>query len=259
MTEIAASTLLLLSCASFVAGFVDSIAGGGGLITIPSLLLAGIPPQFALGTNKLSSALGTATAVFNFARKRLVWWPFVAFGIGFALLGGLLGSRTILAVDPHIANIIIACLLPLAATTLLWNRREGPGHRAQHRLRPLALKASAICFAVGFYDGFFGPGAGTLFALGFFAFLQMDLLQASANARVFNLVSNLASLAIFLVHQKVIFEIAIPMAIANMMGNFLGSHIAIKKGNAFIRKILFGVLLLLFASVTVRIFWERLL
>lgn len=250
--ELSLTVIALLSGCSFVAGFVDSIAGGGGLITIPCLLLAGIPPQLALGTNKLSSCLGTGVAVWSFARKKLILWPVVAVGIAFTFVGGAIGSRAILAFDENAARVIILALMPFAALTLLWRRKKNNG-QSEVGIKSITWPTIAICLAVGFYDGFFGPGTGTFLALGFFSVLRVDLIRATALAKVFNFLSNAGSLAVFLFNQKVIFTLAIPMAAANMCGNYVGSHLAIKKGESLIKMVILAVLALLFTTLLIKI------
>jgi uncharacterized membrane protein YfcA len=244
-----ALTIALLSLASLVAGFIDSVAGGGGLITLPALLFAGVGPQYALGTNKMSGCLGTAVAVVNFARKNMVYWPLIGLGIGFTFLGAALGSRVILSVDESVVGKIVVLLLPFAAIGLLSKRMKGTHAKKVHTLKPVAAKAILICFSIGFYDGFFGPGTGTFLALAFCYFLHFSLMEATANAKVFNLASNLASLCVFLFNQKVLFAVAIPMALANMSGNYIGSHMAMKKGDGFIRYALLVSLVILLGSM----------
>jgi len=252
--DLSLSVIAFLSGVSFVAGFVDSIAGGGGLITIPSLLLAGIPSQFALGSNKFSSCLGTAIAVWNFARKNLIIWPLVAIGIGFTFVGGVIGSRAILAFDESAAQVIILSLLPFAALTLFWRRNKSSSSESLDlSLKAVAIPTTLLCLGIGFYDGFFGPGTGTFLALGFFTFIRVDLLRSTALAKVFNFISNLGALAVFLFNQKVLFALAIPMAIANMCGNYVGSHLAIKKGENLIRVVILLVLALLLLTLIIKI------
>lgn len=242
--------IFLLTCVTLFAGFIDSVAGGGGLITLPSLMLAGVPGQFAFGTNKISGCMGTAVAVFNFARNKKIDWSLVALGLAFTFVGAALGAHTILGMnEKDIANMVLI-LLPIAALPLLSKRSAKGEIKAPSAVPHYKLKAAGICFCVGFYDGFFGPGTGTFLALGFFYFLHQGLVEASANAKAFNLASNLASVSMFLYYQKILFAVAIPMAIASMIGNYIGSHFAIKKGGPFIRRALFVALCLLFGTLT---------
>ena len=241
---------ILLSFVSFVAGLIDSIAGGGGLLLVPSLLLAGLPPQTALGTNKFAATIGTSMALFNFIRNRKVVWKIAVYGIAFALLGGFWGSKAILSFDNKIVGKIIVFLLPLAALAVIYPQKISPGTKRDRFSRlDLFLRIPMICFPIGFYDGFFGPGTGSFFILSFYLFLGIGLLQASATTKVLNFLSNLGALLMFLFEGKVIFLLGIPLALANMAGNFVGSHLAIKRGARVVRAFLLISLSVLFASL----------
>ncbi len=246
--EFEISVIVLLSIAFFVAGFIDSIAGGGGLITLPALLFAGIPPQLALGTNKLASSLGTGTAVLNFMLNKKMLLKVLAIGIIFSLSGSFVGSKTILLLDTDLVGKIIIILLPIGIIATLMPRK---GKTNDNKLTKLDywLKIPLICLVIGFYDGFFGPGTGSFLTLGFFFFTRMKLVQATANAKVFNLMSNIGSLVAFLLAGKVLFMIAIPLALANMTGNYFGSRLAIKKGEGIIRVFLIIAFVLLLTSL----------
>jgi len=232
--EFEVGVIVLMCLAFFVAGFIDSIAGGGGLITLPTLLFAGIPPQLALGTNKLASSFGTGTAVLNFLLNKKMLWKVLLSGIAFSLGGSFLGSKTILLFEPELVGKIIIFLLPLGIIATLIPRKGKTNDNELSKIDYLLI-IPIICLIIGFYDGFFGPGTGSFLTLGFFFFTRMKLIQATANAKVFNFMSNVGSLVAFLIGGKVLFMIAIPLALANMAGNFFGSRLAIKKGESVIR------------------------
>ncbi len=242
------TTILLLCLAFFIAGFIDSIAGGGGLITLPSLLFAGVPPQFALGTNKLASTFGTGTAVFNFVRSKKVNWKVIAFGMAFSLIGSFIGSRTVLVLSQDIVGKIIIFMLPLGVVATLIPRK-GIVSGSDLTKKDFYFKIPVICVIIGFYDGFFGPGTGSFLTLAFFFFTRMKLIEATANAKVFNLMSNIGGLTAFLLGSKVLFLLAIPIALSNMTGNFLGSRLAIKKGEGVIRFFLILAFVMLLGSL----------
>ncbi|HNQ68419.1 MAG TPA: TSUP family transporter [Bacteroidales bacterium] len=246
--EFSIFTIVLLCLAFFVAGFIDSIAGGGGLITLPSLLFAGIPPQFALGTNKLASTFGTGTAVFNFVRSKKVNWKVIAFGIAFSLGGSFIGSQTVMIFNQEIVGKIIVFMLPLGVVAVLIPRK-GIISGIELTRKDLLLKIPLICLIIGFYDGFFGPGTGSFLTLSFFFFTRMKLIDATANAKVFNLMSNVGGLTAFILGSKVLFLLAIPIAVANMAGNFLGSRLAIKRGEGVIRVFLIFAFVMLLVSL----------
>ncbi len=241
---------LILSLVSFLAGFIDSIAGGGGLLLVPSLLLAGLPPQTALGTNKFAATLGTSTALLNFIRSRQVVWKIAVYGIVPALLGGFFGSKAILSFDNKIVGKMIVFLLPFAALAVLYPKNvQSRAQKNRFSKLDLFLKIPMICFPIGFYDGFFGPGTGSFFITCFYLFLGIGLLQASATTKVFNFLSNLGALALFLFEGKVIFLLGFPLALANIAGNVAGSHLAIKKGAKVVKAFLLISLSGLFATL----------
>lgn len=244
--------IAVCSLASFIAGVVDSIAGGGGLLTMPALLLSGVPPHMALGTGKFASTFGTGLALVNFARGRLVLWRVAGLGVGFSLLGAYGGSMLALMVDGAVMGQVLVALLPLGMVVTLMPKKEraAPDFTASgSRFWLLVPLASAL---VGGYDGFFGPGAGSFFILAFHWILRMGLINASATAKVFNLASNLGALLAFLVNGKVWFALALPMAAASMAGNWLGSRMAIRAGAGLVRGFLAVSLFLLLLTL----FWR---
>ncbi len=225
---------IILSAVSFLAGFIDSIAGGGGLLLLPSLLLAGLPPQVALGTNKFASSMGTGVALINFILKKKVVWKIAASGIAFSLLGSFIGTKTILIFNNEIVGRIIIFLLPLAMLITLIPQKERAKGNEPSRF-DITVKIPFICLFIGFYDGFFGPGTGSFLIIAFYIFIGLGLVQSSATAKVFNLASNLGALVIFVLGGKVIFSIGIPLAVANIAGNYIGSNLAVKKGASTVK------------------------
>ena len=223
-------TVSLLCIVTFIAGLIDSIAGGGGLLRLPALLIAGVSPQQALGTNKF------------------ILWKLAFIGIPCALLGSAAGSKCILAFDPQTAGKILIALLPVAAMITLIPRRS-KSCKDSFTSKDVYLLTPLICFSVGFYDGFFGPGAGSFFIISFNVCLRMNLIQASALTKVFNLSSNLGSLFVFLYHGDVLFLYAIPMTVADVLGNLAGSQLAIRTGPTIVRRFLLLSLVILFVSL----------
>ncbi len=246
-------TIIALAAVTFTAGFIDSIAGGGGLLTLPSFLLAGLPPHYALGTNKFTSTIGTSVAVFNYIRSGKVKFRIIASGIFFVLIGSFIGSRLILHFDQGTAGRIIVFLLPVGITATLFPKKNGITKKELNGL-DICLVIPVIGLIIGFYDGFFGPGTGAFLALSFHLFLRLDLIEATANAKVFNLLSNIGALVGFIIGGTVLFKIGIPLAAANMLGNYLGSHLAIRKGDGVIRFFLTLVLLILFGTLIWKFF-----
>lgn len=249
------TTIIICCIASFVAGFIDSIAGGGGLISLPALLLSGMPPHSAIGTSKFVSTLGTGLAMLNFARSNLILWKVAAYGIIFALIGSYCGSVLTLIVSSDILTKVILFLLPVAmlATLLPLN-----ANIAQNSLTgsKFYIVLPIVCFTIGIYDGFFGPGTGSFFILALHWILGLGLIQASATSKVFNFVTNICSAIVFLWNGKVIFMFALPMSVANMLGNWLGSRMAIKGGPAIVRKFLVVSMSLLLVSLIYQYFFK---
>lgn len=243
--------VVVLSAVSFLAGFIDSIAGGGGLLLIPSLLFAGLPPQTALGTNKFASTFGTSFALINFARNKKVVWKIVTVGILFSLLGALLGSKIILVFDNATVGKIIVFLLPLAMMGTLLPRKECVPVE-ELSTRDLYIRVPLICLLIGFYDGFFGPGTGSFLIMALYFLVGLDIVQASATTKVFNLTSCIGALIVFLIEKKVIILLGLPLAIASIAGNYLGSTLAIKKGINVVKIFLIISFTILFISL----FWK---
>ncbi len=246
--NIGLGTILFLSLAGFFAGLIDSVAGGGGLISLPATLVAGVSPQMALGTGKFMAALGTTASFVTYARNGAVAWRIAAAGVLFSLAGSSLGARVALFVDNAVLGKVMLVLLPVAALLTFFpvkktEQKQRSGPAALYVLTPL------VCAAVGFYDGFFGPGTGSFMLLALHFFLGLGLIAASGTAKAFNLASNISGLIIFLIHGKVLFIIAVPMAIANIAGNIVGSRIALRGGPAVVRRMLLVSLVLLFATL----------
>ncbi|QEN03513.1 hypothetical protein EW093_01955 [Thiospirochaeta perfilievii] len=243
----------ILTIVGFIAGFIDSIAGGGGLIALPAYLLAGVPPQVALGTNKFQGTLGTSVATINFIRNGKVSVKIVLSGIFFALSGAFIGSKLILTLDVEVVGRVIIFLLPLGIFATLYPR-QGVMPFKQLGPRDYLLTIPIICLSIGFYDGFFGPGTGSFLTLAFYTFLKLNFVEANANAKVFNLMSNLGALISFLIGGKVLFILAIPMALSNMVGNFVGSHLVLKQGEKVIKFFLIIILIILIITLAIKYF-----
>ena len=234
----------------FLAGFVDSIAGGGGLISLPAYLLAGLPTHLAIGTNKLSSACGTSLTTIRFIRKGLVRWKLALPGVAAAMLGSSLGSRLSLAADERLIRGLLLAVLPIAAFLVL-NRRLFPDREQDEEVSPrrtlLVCLISAL--VIGFYDGFYGPGTGTFLIVAFTVFAKLSVGTANAQAKVINLTTNLTALAVFLRGGTVLAPLGLAAAGCNMLGNYLGSGLAMSKGAKITRPIILGVLALLLVKL----------
>ena len=228
----------------FLAGFLDAIGGGGGLISLPAYLLAGLPVHSAIATNKLSGSCGTALATFKFIRRGLVNWKLAVPTVAAAILGSSLGAKASMAVEEAVMEKLLLCVLPVAAVIVLRSRSfQNEGHIVLNRRTwATALLSAAV---VGFYDGFYGPGTGTFLIIAFTTLAKFPLARANAHAKVINLTTNLTSLAVFLTGGQVVFLLGLAGAACNMAGNFLGAELAVKRGAAVTKPVILIVLGLL--------------
>ncbi len=250
--EIELWMILFMSVIYFVAGFIDSVAGGGGLIALPAYLVIGIPADFALGTNKLISPFGTMTSLLVYSKSNLVAWQLAIIGIPLALLGGYVGAESILLFETAMIEKFILFLLPFAMLlTFLPNKASAQAQEIS--TKKMYIVGGVICFSLGFYNGFFGPGTGSFLILAFNFFLGMSLLNASATAKIFNFTAGIGSLFAFVINGKVLFLLAIPLIISAVLGNITGSKLAIKIGSSFVRKILIISLCLLMISLALQV------
>lgn len=232
----------------FLASFVDGVAGGGGIISVPTYFLAGLPAHLALGTNKLSSGIGTVVSTLRFIRGGFVNWRLAIPSVALALYGSHLGTRLQLALDERYLKWLLLLVLPLVAVVVLRQKKlpEEPGQIAPRRQAAIVLAAS---FLVGGYDGFYGPGTGTFLILIFCNLAKMDLRTASGNVKLVNLASNIGALATSLMHGKVFLVLGLIGAVASVGGHYLGSGLAIKDGSKIVRPVILVVLGLLAVKV----------
>ncbi len=242
--------LCFLVCMITLAGFVDSAAGGGGLISLPAYLFAGLPPHFVYGTNKFTAACGTSVATANYFRKGALDGKIALLAAAGSFAGSALGARLVLLLSDAVLKWMMLVLLPLAAAVIFW-RRNLPDEDRSAALAPRKklLLALAIGLGIGCYDGLVGPGTGTFAILAFTTVMGYSLRTAGGNAKVLNLASNYASLIVYLLSGYVAFSIAIPCAVGNICGNVLGSQLALKKGARFIRPMMVVVLALLLFKI----------
>ncbi|MBI4351863.1 MAG: TSUP family transporter [Elusimicrobia bacterium] len=251
----ASQPYLPLALLVFLAGFVDSIAGGGGLITLPAYLAHGLSPALLLGTNKLSSAMGTTVAAAKLVGEARFGKDFLFILVVLAAAGSFLGAKAISLVPPEAIRYILIILLPPVAIFLAAKKSFGLADTSRARSEESLLRRSgSMSFLISFYDGLLGPGTGTFLAVAFARFCGYDLLRSTALARLLNLVSNLAALAAFLYLGMVDVKLGLAMGVAGMAGNYLGSHLALKRGTWIIRPMLFTVSTALLAKIA----WDML-
>ena len=236
MYDITLELLALLLIAGGVAGFVDAIAGGGGLISIPALLWAGLPPLQALATNKLQASFGSLTATLNYARHGLVDLRRLLPAVILTFIGAAAGALAVRLLPGDLLARLVPVLLIAFALYFLFSPRiadEDRHHRIGHGLFGLV-----IGFTVGFYDGFFGPGTGSFFTLAFVTLLGYGLRRAVAGAKLLNCTSNFASLLVFVAGGHVLWTVGFVMGAGQLLGSYLGSHVAVRHGALVIKPLL---------------------
>lgn len=231
------SILALLCVAAFLAGFVDAIVGGGGLIQTPMglVLLPSLPVATVIGTLKIPSFSGTFFAAFQYLKKIEMNWKLLIIMMTLAVPSAYLGSSLLTYVSNDFMKPLLLVVLSLLVIYTYVKKNFGQNSDKSHSDNQQLLYAILISFFIGFYDGFIGPGTGSFLVLAFVTLLGFDFLQASANAKMVNLATNFGSICLFVIKGKIIWMIALPMAFCNAIGGFLGAKLAISKGNKFIR------------------------
>ena len=240
--------VLLIGVGVFCASFVDAIGGGGGIISVPVYLLAGLPTHYALGTNKLSSSLGTVLSTYRYLKSGFVDWALALPSVVLALLGAHLGTKLQIMVDENYLKYVLLVVLPIVALVML-RQKKFPEEKRQIDRKLQMLIVWAASFIVGGYDGFYGPGTGTFLLLIFCNFAKMDLRTASGNVKVVNLSPNVGAVVTSIMACKVLFPIGIIAAVFSMTGHYLGAGLTIKNGSKIVRPVIFVVLALLAVKI----------
>lgn len=235
MVELAPEILALLFVAAVAAGFVDAIAGGGGLITVPVLLAAGVNPIAAIATNKIQGSFGTAAATWTFWRKGRIDFALLKWPLVFTVLGAALGAVTVTFVDTTWLMVLLPIMLAGIALYFLFGPKASD-EDVRARLTPLAF--GAVAGGIGFYDGFFGPGTGSFFALALVTLMGMGLTRATAHTKALNFASNVVSVVVFAIGGHVLWVLGLMMAVGQVLGGWLGSHAAMRFGPRLIRPLL---------------------
>ena len=240
-------TLLLLFAAAFLAGLIDAIAGGGGLITVPALMAIGLPPQVALGTNKLQASFGSGSAMLQFVRSGTVQLTECITGIVWTAVGAAAGVLAIQRLDPAMLRQMVPVLLIVIAVYTLFTPQLGT-EDIHARLSP-KIFYPLFGLTIGFYDGFFGPGTGSFWAMAFVLLLGCSLVRATAHTKVMNFTSNIVALGIFLLAGQVHLLEGLLMGVAQFMGARIGAKLVILKGAKFIRPVFIMIVLLITAKL----------
>lgn len=229
--------LIFVCIAGFLGAVVDSIVGGGGLITTPALLAAGLPIHLALGTNKFASSIGTISSSYHYYKSGNMELSLLKYLLPFSFLGSALGVLTVLRIQPDFLRILIIFMVVIIGCYTLFKKNLGLEDNFNGVTKTKIRIGIILAFVIGFYDGFFGPGTGSFLIFGLISIFGFDFKRASANSKLMNFSSNVTALVLFLFNGKVFFYVAIPMAICMAIGARVGSLIAIKKGAKFIKPV----------------------
>ena len=231
------TNLIFLCFAGFAAAFVDSIAGGGGLISVPAFLMAGLSPHFTLGTNKFSATTASLTSSIKFALSGKVNFKLMNYLAPFTLVGAALGVKTVLIVDQKSLYSLVLILVLFVGIYSLFSKTIGMENKFKELNRHNLFLGILLAFSLGFYDGFFGPGTGSFLIFGIIHIFGFDFVNASGNAKFLNFVSNITSLVLFAINGNVLYSYGIPVAIFMIFGARLGTRFALTKGSKLIKPI----------------------
>ncbi|MBF0379222.1 MAG: TSUP family transporter [Desulfamplus sp.] len=242
MPDITTDLLIMLFFAGLFAGLVDSIAGGGGLISVPALLFAGLPPQLALGTNKLQGTFGSLSAAYNYVRKGQASLKDSGIGILFTFIGAMVGAWAVQQLNPEFIKPLIPILLVVVFVYTLFSKKLG--YEDQNPKLSWNIFWFIFGITLGFYDGFFGPGVGSFWAVAIIYFLGFNMTKASGYTKIMNFVSNIVALVMFIIGGNVYYTVGFVMAFGQTIGAIIGSGLAIRKGAAFIRPVFLIVVFL---------------
>lgn len=233
----------------FIAGFIDAIAGGGGLISLPAYLIAGLPAHAAIGTNKLSSAMGTTVATIQYARKGFVEWKMAIPAAALSLFGAWIGSHLTLLVPEDYFMIVMLILLPLTALYVIKKKELTDKYSNDEITGKTWAIVSLLAFAIGLYDGFYGPGTGTFLMLLLTGWAHLSLSRSAGITKIINLSSNIMALSVFLLNGTVMIKLGLIAAIFSIAGNYLGARSFVKHGNKIVRPVIILIILIFMTKI----------
>ena len=245
-------TFLIVCPLTFLGGFVDAVAGGGGLISLPAYMIAGLPVHNAIATNKLSSGMGTTIATYRLARLGYIPWRKAALCIVMAVIGSSTGAKLALMVDADLFKKLMLVIIPLTAIYVMRNKnmdepKEPLGDRQT------VIRASIVALLIGVYDGFYGPGTGTFLILLLSGFAHISLKESNGIAKSINLTTNLSSLAVYLMNGKVIILLGLAGGLFGIVGNYIGVTFFKNKGAKAVRPLMIVVLVIFFIKILTEI------
>ena len=243
----------LICMGVFCASFMDAIGGGGGIISLPTYLLAGLPIHFALGTNKLSACIGTVASTVRYVNNGYVNWLLAVPSMGLALIGAHLGTKLQLSVDEQYLKLVLLFVLPVIAAILLKKKDLPETWKPMNEVTRRAI-IWASSMIIGIYDGFYGPGTGTFLLLSFCYLGKIDVRTASGNVKLANLSSNVSALFTSLAAGKVLVPLGLTAAIFSVIGQYLGAGLTMKNGSKIVRPVILLVILLLAIKILLEFF-----
>ncbi len=246
---------LIICPLAAVAGFVDAVAGGGGLISLPAFFIAGVPPHLALGTNKLMSTLGTSISTWRYIKAGYVRWLPAVCCIPCAFAGSALGAQLVLHVSAVYLKIMLLFLLPATAIFLM-RKRSFSGSSSNFSVRKVIVAGMISALVIGIYDGFYGPGTGVFLILSLTFIAHMQLAQANGLTKIINLSTNAAALTVFISSGSVLFSLGLTAAVFNIIGNYVGSGFFKSKGQNGCRFVMLAVICIFFIKVMYEIVGE---
>lgn len=242
-------TYLIVCPLVFLAGFVDSIAGGGGLISLPAYLIAGLPVHNAIGTNKLSSGMGTAVTTYRFWKSGYIPLKESIVGLICAIIGAAAGAELALLISDEFFRIILLIVLPVTALYVMFNKRMGQEVEEEaFSMKKTLLIVALAALVIGMYDGFYGPGTGTFLMLLLTGAARMSLQKSAGVTKVINLTTNLTSLAVYLMNGKVLFTLGLTAGVFSILGNYIGSQCFKSNGAKLVKPIMLCVLAIFFVK-----------
>ncbi|WP_153448804.1 TSUP family transporter [Vibrio algicola] len=250
--DLSLEVMALLVAVAALAGFIDAMAGGGGLLTVPALLAAGIPPAQALATNKLQSSFGSFSASLYFIRSGTVKLKSMWLSIVCTFIGAAIGATTVQHINADVLMSIIPIILIAISSYFLFSKSLSPKPDEKPLLSEAAF-AFAIGTSVGFYDGFLGPGTGSIFAVCFVALGRYSLVAATARTKVLNFTSNIAALSFFIMAGLPIWELGLTMAIGNFIGARLGAKVVLGNGQKVVRPLV----IIMSMTMALKLLWEQ--
>ncbi len=252
-------TIYLIVCPLvFLGGFVDSIAGGGGFISLPSYMMSGLPVHMAIGTNKLSSGMGTSLATYRFAKKGYINLKTAIYCAICALIGSMMGAKTALLIDDKIFKLIMLLILPVTGLYVIFNKSLERNKKEFDDNEDFSSKKTLIigmivALVIGFYDGFYGPGTGTFLMIALTSLAHMTLNESAGITKVINLTTNITSLCIFLINGKVMFSVGFTAGLFGIAGNYVGTNLFSDKGVKIVKPIMLIVLTIFFIKLLLEI------